>query len=86
MTMTSTDVREESAIRVELDGHQLIVTMSDTAYRAVFHKHPDEPRLIAANGLAVDRQAPIHPAEFEDLAWRAANSKARELNWVGDSW
>ncbi len=86
MPEPSTDFRETTAISVERDGERLIVTMGDTTYRAVFHKHPDEPRLIAANGLAVDRDAPLYQTEFEELAWRAANAKARELDWIEESW
>jgi hypothetical protein len=83
MTKTSTDLAEKSPIRVELDGQRLIVTLSHTAYRAVFYRHPDEPRLVEAMSLAVDKEAPMYHAEFENLAWEAANTKARELGWIG---
>jgi hypothetical protein len=71
----------KQAIRpcVELHGGKLIVTLRETAYRAVFLKHPNERRIVEANGLAVDNEAPVYQAEFEDLAWEEANAKAREL-------
>ena len=46
MPKPSADLIEKSLIRVALDGERLIVTMGDTAYRAVFFKQLDEPRLI----------------------------------------
>ena len=58
MSKPSADLTEKSVIRVALDGERLIVTMGDTADRAVFFKHPDEPRLVEASGLAVDKGAP----------------------------
>lgn len=81
--MPKPPMTQKSRIRVARDGQRLIVTMDDTAYRAVFYRHPDEPRLVAANGLAVDREAPMYHAEFEELAWEAANADARELGWIG---
>jgi hypothetical protein len=79
----SSNSAEKNAISVELLGERLVVTMGDTAYRAVFYKHPNEPRIVEANGLAVDKEAPMYHAEFEDLAWEAANAKARDLGWIG---
>jgi hypothetical protein len=49
----------------------------------VFYKHQDEPRLVEATSMAVDKEAPIYHADFENLAWEAANAKARELGWIG---
>jgi hypothetical protein len=71
---------EKSRIRVDPDGQRLVVTMSETAYRTVFYKHPDEPRLVEANGIAVDKEAPM--CREENAAWKAANAKARELGWI----
>jgi hypothetical protein len=73
---------EKREIRVELDGDRLVVTMADTTYQAVFHKHPDEPRIVEASGLAVDREYPMRHEEFAKLAWEAATAKARELGWI----
>jgi hypothetical protein len=73
---------EKNRIRVEVDGHRLIVTMSETAYRSVFYKHPDEPRLVEGNSIAIDKEAPMCRGDFETLAWTAANAKARELGWI----
>ena len=83
MPKSSSDSAEKNAISVELLGDRLVVTMGETAYRAVFYKHPNEPRIVEANGLAVDKEAPMYHAEFEDLAWEAASAKARELGWLG---
>jgi hypothetical protein len=48
----------------------------------VSHKHPDEPRIVEASGLAVDREYPMRHEEFAKLAWEAATAKARELGWI----
>lgn len=69
-------------IEVEVSGASLIVTMVGTSYRAVFHKHSDEPRLVEAEGVAVDKAAPMKHEEFEKLGWEAAVAKARELGWI----
>jgi hypothetical protein len=73
---------EKSRIRVDLDGQRLVVTMSETAYRTVFYKHLEEPRLVEANSVAVDREARMCHTDFEDLAWKTANAKARKLGWI----
>lgn len=57
--------------------------MAGTSYRVMFQMHPDEPRLIEAEGVAVDKAAPMTHEEFEKLAWEAATAKARELGWIG---
>jgi hypothetical protein len=85
MPKFSSDLAKKNAISVELLGERLIVTMGETAYRAVFFKYPNEPRIVEANGLAVDKEAPMYRAEFEDLAWEAASAKARELGWLGSA-
>jgi len=46
-------------VKAELLDGRVVVTMDGTAYQAVFHKHPNEPRLVEASGMAVDKEAPI---------------------------
>lgn len=82
MKMGRLGLSKADRIKVEVFGASVIVTMAGTAYRAVFHKHPDEPRLIEAEGVAVDKAAPMEHEEFEKLAWEAAVAKARELGWI----
>ena len=73
-------------IQVEVKDEKLVVTMDDTSYRAIFYKSPDEPRLIQAASLAVDREAPMSHEDFEALAWTAAKAKARDgLDSLGRS-
>jgi hypothetical protein len=48
----------------------------------LFFLSPDEPKLIQAKQLTVDREAPMSHKDFEALAWTAANAKARELQWI----
>jgi hypothetical protein len=38
--------------------------------------------LVEANSIAVDKEAPMCHADFENLAWKAANAKAREFGWI----
>ena len=72
---------DRGLIRVEVEGERLIITMADTDYQVIFSKHPDEPRLVQMQGLAVDRAAPLYHEEFEALAWEAAMPK--RASWAG---
>lgn len=69
-------------LKVELEDERIIVTLPGTTYRALFFMSPDEPKLIQAEQLTVDRGAPMSHEDFEVLAWEAANAKARELGWI----
>jgi hypothetical protein len=69
-------------LRAEVEGERIVVTLPGTDYRAFFQFCADEPRLIRAKQLAVDWAAPMSHEDFEVLAWKAANAKARELGWI----
>ena len=69
-------------VNVAVEGDRIIVTRPGTSFRAAYFKSPDQPKLIESAALAVDKGGPIARKEFEDLAWDAANAKARELGWV----
>jgi hypothetical protein len=68
-------------LKAELEGELIVVTMPGTSFRVAYGKHPDGLGLLQAPGMASDSKAPISRKEFEALAWKAANDKARELGW-----
>ena len=71
------------AIKVEAEGNQIIVTMIGTPFRAVFFRSEKCPALIQSPAVSVDKKAAtnVH-REFEQVAWRAATARARELGWI----
>ena len=74
---------DHSKTKVEIDvGYALAVSLPGTSYRVLFRLSPDEPRLLQSANLAVDKEAPMSHRDFEALAWKAANEKARELGWI----
>jgi hypothetical protein len=68
-------------LKAEVEGEHIIVTMPGTSFRVVYQKHSDGLGLMQSLGMSRDSTAPISLAEFEALAWKAANEKARELGW-----
>jgi hypothetical protein len=56
--------------------------MRGTSDRAFFLRSPDEPKLVQAASLAVDKAARMSHQDFEVMAWEAANAKAKELGWI----
>ena len=69
-----------SNLRVEVQGHYILVAMRGTCLRAKFRKQ-DAPWL-AMDEYKEDSEALISFKEFRTLAWEAANERARELGWV----
>ena len=69
-----------SNLRIEVQGHYIVVAMRGTCLRARFRKQ-DAPWL-AMDGYQEDSEAPITLKEFRAVAWEAANEKARELGWI----
>jgi hypothetical protein len=69
-------------LRAELEGEHIIVTLPGTSFRATYYKDPDAPGLKQSPAISDDKSAAITHKEFEALAWKAANEKARELGWM----
>ena len=69
-----------SNLRVEVQGHYILVALRGTCFRAKYRKQ-DAPWL-AVDEYAENSEAPITFNEFRALAWEAANEKARHLGWV----
>jgi hypothetical protein len=69
-----------SNLRVEVQGHYIVVAMRGTCLRARFRKQ-DAPWL-AMEGYEEDSEASITLKEFRALAWEAASARARELGWI----
>ena len=67
-------------LRAKVEGEQIVVTMPGTSFRASYYKNPDAPGLKQSPATSDDKSAAIK--EFEALAWKAANEKARKLGWI----
>jgi hypothetical protein len=71
-------------VAVEVAGDVLVVTMPGTSFSITYEK-TDQNRLVATSFHA--RKAPDEPRritfpQFLNLAWTAANAKAREVGWI----
>lgn len=71
-------------LQVEVEDGHISVTMAGTHFHAVFAKSPDpkEQTLIQLPIVVTDHSAAVGTADFERMAWHAANTKARELGWI----
>jgi hypothetical protein len=74
-----------SDLRVEVQHGHIVVTMAGTHLCAMFGKSPNplERRLVELPIVLTDHAARLSTADFERMAWDAANAKARELGWMG---
>ena len=70
-------------LKAELEDEQVIVTLPGTTFRLSYVKNTDAPGLLQSPIMSNDTTAAISRQEFEALACKAANEKARELGWVG---
>jgi hypothetical protein len=61
---------------VEVQGSDIIISLPQGAFRAVYYKPTRRPQLILRERTKTD--------DHELLAdvWKAANDKARELGWI----
>ncbi len=73
----------DELLSVTVEGTSIDVTMLGTSFRAIFFKAENGPRLIQSPAMSVDKEAPAQSRkEFERLAWKVANAKAREVGWI----
>ena len=76
-------MKHKSDLNLEVQGGEIIVTMPNTNYRAVYHKPIAEPGLIALSLTGREEDgSPITSAQFHARAWIAASNKARKLAWI----
>jgi hypothetical protein len=69
-------------LRVEVVGSKIIVAMLGTSFKVTYEKSQDVRGLVATSFHGRNRQeTKITLPEFLALAWTAANSKARDLDW-----
>ena len=71
----------------KLDCHvrddEIIVTLPGTTYTVAYYKPERSPQLLARFISDVDdKRVGLTLSEFLARAWKAANSKARELGWI----
>ena len=73
-----------SSLRVEVLGETIRVAMRGTCFRASYRKQ-EAPWLATDEYGPDDPDAPVTFSEFRNLAWQAANDRARQLGWVRSS-
>jgi hypothetical protein len=70
-----------SNLRVEVLGNTIMVAMRGTCFRAKYRKQ-EAPWLATDEFGPDDPDATVTFSEFRNLAWTAANDRARQLGWV----
>ena len=66
----------DTEIQIEVRGDLIIVTQPTTQFVAIFTKPKHQPHLI------LKRRTDTNDHVLIAQAWRAANTKARELGWI----
>ena len=70
-------------IHLDVRGGDIIVDLPGTRYTVTYHKPAVSPQLLAAYLPGQnDSRTELTQAEFLARAWRLANDKARELDWI----
>ena len=76
-------LHETTALKVEVNGNVIAVSLTGTAYRVLFRHRPDQSGRFQDAQLSVDKEAPpMAHRDFEAIACKAASQKARELGWT----
>jgi hypothetical protein len=70
-----------SNLRVEVLGNTIVVAMRGTCFRAKYRKQ-EAPWLATDEFGPDDPDAAVTFSEFRNLAYSAANDRARQLGWV----
>ena len=70
-------------IHLDVRGGDIIVDLPGTSYTVTYHK-PGVSRQLLVDCLPAkdDARTRLTQSEFLARAWRLANDKARELDWV----
>jgi hypothetical protein len=70
-------------IHLDVRGGDIIVDLPGTSYTVTYHKPAVSRQLLAAYQPAKDdARTGLTQAEFLARAWRLANDKAREMEWI----
>ena len=67
---------------VEVNGSDIVITMSRGKARVTYRKSPDTPQLVVNSEFASnDKDTKIRLGRFRTRAWRLANDTALKLGW-----
>ena len=67
---------------VEVNGSDIVITMSRGKARVTYRKSPDTPQLVVKSESASnDKDTKIRLERFRTRAWRLANDTALKLGW-----
>jgi hypothetical protein len=71
------------SLRIDVVDDVIIVFLPGSSYSVTYYKPANSPQLLAQRiSDQDDRGVPMTLAEFLARAWKAANTKARELGWI----
>ena len=78
--MIALSAKPPCEIVIDVSGDRLIATMPGSSFHASYVQRDD--MLVQTTAMQTDTNSSTPRAEFEDLAWEAASSKARLLGWI----
>jgi hypothetical protein len=71
------------ALRVAVQGREIVVTASNSNYVMTYYLPADSLKLLARRfPRKEDMSVSMTLADFLTAAWKAANDKARDLDWI----
>ena len=72
------------SLSVDVQGDEIVVTLPGTSYVVTYYRAAAFPQqlLTKSHSGREDEGAPMTQAKFHARAWKAANAKARELEWI----
>jgi len=71
------------SLRIDVVDDEIIVCLPGSSYSVTYYKPANSPQLLARRiSDQDDRRVPMTLSEFLARAWKAANTKARELGWI----
>ncbi len=69
-------------MHVLVADHTIVVTKPGSKFSATYQKEENAPHLVLVHSWLGPNLTTPAVAEFLDLAWIAADAKARELGWI----
>ena len=69
-------------LKTEVKDERIVVTLEGSSLRALFYLTADG-KLLQSEVMAIDHEVPKDQRrDFEQVAWEAACTKARDLGWI----
>jgi hypothetical protein len=70
-------------LKTEVEDDHIVVRIEGSSLRAAYHLDRAGRRLLQSEAMAIDHEVPKDQRrDFEQVAWEAACTKARDLGWI----